>query len=263
MKKIIWVIVGVAVLIGAGLLIGRERAQKEISTEYTEHTETGEVRREGLTTKDTKYTKVESVQSEGSPALRGGTIGQTGKSAPQVSEAVKALVGLDGKKHNYPSLLAAINELDQEMSAADVAALMEMLNFANDRFPEKMRPIEINAVKNDVLDKLLRQKEPPKGLGLQLVEMAGNADNDPVWRDYCMQFFPMAWERIDAEYRISNREFRRMGLEGLEMWSRLSCLLNLRKGRLESLPHMANYLQSTMRCSKHWMNGTAPSPGLP
>jgi len=34
---------------------------------------------------------------------------------------VKALVGLDGKKHNYPSLLAAINELDQEITASGKA----------------------------------------------------------------------------------------------------------------------------------------------
>ncbi|MDF7802222.1 hypothetical protein P4C99_22320, partial [Pontiellaceae bacterium B1224] len=85
-------------------------------------------------------------------------------------------------------------------------ALMAMLNFSNDQFPEGMRSIEINAVKNDVLDKLLRQTVLPEGLGLHMAEMAGNADNDPVWRDYCIQFCPTAWERIDAESRISNNE---------------------------------------------------------
>jgi hypothetical protein len=123
-----------------------------------------------------------------------------------LSDPVKALLGQDGKVHNYPELLAAINDLDYEMSATDAAALMGMLNYPNDRFPEKMRPIEINAVKNDVLDKLLRQKSLPQGLGLQLVEMAGNVENDPVWRDYCTQFLPVAWERIEAESRIANTE---------------------------------------------------------
>ena len=70
MKKIIWVLVGRAVLIGVVVLIGRERTQKEI------------------TTKGTKYTKVESVQSGESLPEAGGTIGQTGKSAPQVSDVV-------------------------------------------------------------------------------------------------------------------------------------------------------------------------------
>jgi hypothetical protein len=62
-----------------------------------------------------------------------------------------------------------------------------------------MRPIEINAVKNDVLDRLLRQAVLPEGIGLQLVEMASNPRNDPVWRDYCIQFMPPYYERVSAE----------------------------------------------------------------
>lgn len=96
-----------------------------------------------------------------------------------LSAPVRALVGLDGEQHNYASLLSAINDLGDAMSADDVAALMDMLDFPNDRFHEGMRPIEINAVKNDTFDKLL-----PEGLGLHMVEIAGNAATDPVWRDY-------------------------------------------------------------------------------
>ena len=152
MNKMVLVVVGLVVLIGVVLLISRPeksgkpdglgRAQKEI------------------TTKDTNYTKVESVQSGESLQDAGGTVGASdgdvASTKETLSEAVKALLGQDGKKHNYSSLLKAINELDADMSATDVAALREMLEFSNDRFPEKMRPIEINAVKNDVLDKLLR-----------------------------------------------------------------------------------------------------------
>jgi len=162
------------------------------TTEYTEHTE-GESVQSG----ESLLARSHSGENDRSP---GGTGGQTGKSAPQLSEAVKALLEQDGKKHNYASLLKAINALDADMSTTDVAALRDMLNFSNDRFPEKIRSMEINAVKNDVLDKLLRQKDLPEGLGLQMVEMAGNVENDPVWRDYCIQFCPTAWERIDAEY---------------------------------------------------------------
>ncbi|MDF7802186.1 hypothetical protein P4C99_22130, partial [Pontiellaceae bacterium B1224] len=147
----------------------------------------------------------EKVEQTFQSAQRQG--GRTGKSAPQeLSDAVKALIGEDGKEHNYSTLLAEINTLSYEIAPDDLTALMDMLNFSNDQFPEGMRPVEINAVKNDVLDKLLRQSELPEGLGLQMVEMAGNADNDPVWRDYCIQFCPTAWERIDAESRISNNE---------------------------------------------------------
>ena len=194
MKKMVLIVVGLIVVIGAMVLISRERAQEEgiskgeISVDSVPSSAAGGEKDIG-TTKGTNYTKAESEKSVQSAA------GQTGKSAPRLSEAVKALLGQDGKKHNYPSLLKAINALDADMSTADVAALREMLNFPNDRFPEKMRPIEINAVKNDVLDKLLRQKDLPEGLGLQMVEMAGNVENDPVWRDYCIQFMQPFYER--------------------------------------------------------------------
>ena len=113
----------------------------------------------------------------------------------QLSDAVKALLGLDGGEHDYNSLEAAIHELSKELSADDVAALRDMLTWPNDRFPEGMRAIEINAVKNDVLDRILRQTELPEGIGLQMVEMASNVDNDPVWRDYCIQFMQPFYER--------------------------------------------------------------------
>jgi len=188
------------VLITMGIVIRMTNIEQGIlnseggrgTTEYTEHTE-GESVQSG----ESLLARSHSGENDRSP---GGTGGQTGKSAPQLSEAVKALLEQDGKKHNYASLLKAINALDADMSTTDVAALRDMLNFSNDRFPEKIRSMEINAVKNDVLDKLLRQKDLPEGLGLQMVEMAGNVENDPVWRDYCIQFCPTAWERIDAEY---------------------------------------------------------------
>jgi hypothetical protein len=190
MKKIIWVVTGIVVVAGV-VLIGREKVQRP---QETDSAESSVSQASHLSGGD------ESRRAGGGSAQglqdAGGTEGQTEESALQeLSSPVKALLGLDGKKHNYPSLLSAINELGDDISATDLAALMEMLNFPNDRFPEKMRPIEINAVKNDVLDKLLRQKQLPEGLGLQMVEMAGNADHDPVWRDYCIQFMTPFYER--------------------------------------------------------------------
>lgn len=125
---------------------------------------------------------------------------------PVLSDAVKALLGLDEKKHNYQTLLAAIDELDYELSQDDIEALMEMLKYPNSRFPEKMRPIEINAVKNDVLDKLLRQKRLPEMIGFQLAEMAENEENDPVWRDYCVQFMQPFYERASTERKEHGAE---------------------------------------------------------
>ena len=154
---------------------------------------------------NSSVSQVEVVASGGSPAPA--TVSEPADSEAAVpprqvysedklSEAVKTLLGLDGKEHNYPELLEAIKALGTDLSAADVAALRDMLMFPNDRFPAKMRPIEINAVKNDVLDRLLRQKELSEGLGLQLAEMAADPGNDPVWRDYSIQFMTPFYERV-------------------------------------------------------------------
>lgn len=125
--------------------------------------------------------------------------GADAASAEELSDPVKALLGLDGKERNYSELLQAIGMLGYDLSAADVAALREMLTWSNDRFPEKMRDIEINAVKNDVLDKLLRQTELSEGLGLQMAEMASDPSNDSVWRDYSIQFMGQFYGRFKAE----------------------------------------------------------------
>ncbi|MBN2161665.1 MAG: hypothetical protein JXR25_09780 [Pontiellaceae bacterium] len=118
-----------------------------------------------------------------------------GVASVELSAPVQSLLGLDGQKHNYNSLGNAIAKLPKDLSSDDVAALRDMLTWPNDRFPEGMRDIEINAVKNDVLDRLLRQNTLPEGIGLQLAEMASNPDNDPVWRDYCVQFMQPFYER--------------------------------------------------------------------
>ena len=214
MKKMVLVVVGCVVLIGAMVLISRpeksgkpeglERAQGEDGGAQASVTEG----REASAAPENEW--VGSGQSGENLQDAGDTVvasdGDVASTKETLSDAVKALLGLDGKKHNYPSLLKAINALDADMSVADVAALREMLGFPNDRFPEKMRPIEINAVKNDVLDKLLRQTDLPEGLGLQMVEMAGNAETDPVWRDYCIQFMTPFYERQAKEIGLTTKD---------------------------------------------------------
>lgn len=193
MKKSVWIVIGLLVVIGAGLLISRpeDSGKPDVLKRTQETPRLGSGQEAGSDGSDVEQTSLSAQRQAEMPAPLA------------LSDAVKALVGLDGKKHNYPSLLVAISELDEEISADDVAALREMLNFPNDRFPEKMRSIGINAVKNDVLALLLRQKELPEGLGLQMVEMASNAENDPVWRDYCIQFMEPFYERASSVIDLS------------------------------------------------------------
>jgi hypothetical protein len=93
-------------------------------------------------------------------------------------------------------MLSAIVLLPKgNIAAADVAALRDMLTWPNDQFPEGMREIEINAVKNDVLDRLLRQKVLPEAMGYQLVDMFADTESDPVWKNYCVQFMSPYYEK--------------------------------------------------------------------
>ena len=164
---------------------------------------------------------------------------QSGMSAPRLSVPVKSLLLQDGKKHNYATLLAQIGKLDKDLSPADTAALMDMLAWPNDRFPEKMRPIEINAVKNDVLDKLLRQDTLPDGLGLHMVEMAQNADTDPVWRDYCVQFMTPLYERRAGELAVKPHK------ENYSVQNHFAELSAVREAMLQALEERDNTLAGT------------------
>ncbi|MCF7818302.1 MAG: HEAT repeat domain-containing protein [Kiritimatiellales bacterium] len=198
MKKVVFV-AGLAIVICAVVLISRDKVQGNGSDQGS----VSETRGTPPSTASTRNEDIFSLESESMQSMDDEVL----------STPVKALIGKDGKLHNYPELLAAINELGYEIASADVATLMEMLNFPNDRFPEGMRPIEINAVKNDVLDKLLRQKSLPEGLGLQMVEMARNAENDPVWRDYCVQFMEPFYDRAVSEINSTTESAEERGGE--------------------------------------------------
>jgi hypothetical protein len=75
----------------------------------------------------------------------------TGYAEENLSAPVLALLGLDGKLHDYDSMLSAIALLPKSNIADDdVAALRELLTWPNDQFPEGMREIEINSIKKGV-----------------------------------------------------------------------------------------------------------------
>ena len=166
----------------------------------------GLILRNGAGEKTPEASSKETVSSTVSTGAESLPKVPTGPDRPEFSrdesgltDEVKALLGLDGQEHNYNSLKAAIAGLSKNLSQADVDALCDMLNWPNDAFPEGMRDIEINAVKNDVTDRLLRQQKLPEGIGQQLVDMASDSGNDAVWRDYCVQFMTPFYERCSAE----------------------------------------------------------------
>jgi hypothetical protein len=159
MKKKVLIVVGLVMAAGLGLLVTKEWWSKGEKSKFEGQNKTPVVSSVDAFVPQPQSQQVaqadESVSSyETKPRWN----------QEELSAAVQTLLGLDGKEHNYPELMQAIKALNKYLSAADVAALRDMLNFPNARFSKNMRPIEINSVKNDVLDRLLRQKELNKGV---------------------------------------------------------------------------------------------------
>ena len=82
---------------------------------------------------------------------------------------------------------ATLNSLTRQLSTNDVAELLAFLESHPGDYAG-LRPITFNAIKNDVLDVLLRQDKPVIGLGGKLVDMLRDPQQDETWRDYCVQY---------------------------------------------------------------------------
>jgi hypothetical protein len=215
MKKAIWIVAGVLIT----TLVVIRMSNNEQGILNVEGGASTKVVKDGAGTAGS-LTATSALRQDSERADSGSTVLSPAAEAAkplwtpeELSDPVKTLLGLDGQERTYPLLMQAIARLGNDLSAADVAALRELLTFSNDRFPAKMRPIEINAVKNDVLDRLLRQTQLSEGLGIQMAEMAANPSNDPVWRDYCVQFMQPFYERCSGEVATKNTKGAQKNLE--------------------------------------------------
>ena len=102
-----------------------------------------------------------------------------------LSPGVRVIVGLDAAK-DYGGRVTALRGLTRRIAGDDVKALRLFLRLRPEDQPG-LEPIELNSVKNDVLEILMQQEAPPEGLGLQMVEMWRDPGSDEMWRDYCVQ----------------------------------------------------------------------------
>jgi len=127
------------------------------------------------------------------------------KNVKPIAPVTRLLVN-PNKKVSYSSMQKAIQNLPKKLAPADVVALRDLLNQPTEAFPKRLRPIEVNSIKNDILDKLLRQKTLPSGIGQQLADMSKNRKNDPVWRDYSIQYMPQYYERATQDPSIREEE---------------------------------------------------------
>ncbi|NQZ59045.1 MAG: hypothetical protein HRT88_16455 [Lentisphaeraceae bacterium] len=121
------------------------------------------------------------------------------------SSAVQTLVGL-GEKVDFKTRMAALNKLTKRIDKNDSKALLEFMQ--TQYSPDlEMREIAFNAVKNDVLNLLLRQHERVDGVGGVLVDIANDDSYGEMWRDYAIQFMPSYYEQaFDREQAYENGE---------------------------------------------------------
>jgi len=104
---------------------------------------------------------------------------------PGVPGSLDIIFGKD-KDAGYVARLRAVHALSDNLSAPEVQAL---IYFLHRRVSEdSLQPLEFNAVKNDIVNRLMAQKAKPVDLNMHLVAMYHDQESDYVWRDYCIQF---------------------------------------------------------------------------
>jgi len=177
MKKIIWIVIGCAVVIGAGILIGRNRPQEtpRLGSEGAE---------QEAESNDQESDK--SAESVDSPPAK-------------VSDAVLTLVD---PETDYQTRLGAMRKLGYEIPRQDLDALKDFL-VADIPADVKIPRGAYNSIRNDLYEVLLRQKEMPEGLGDLLVGVVNNPGQDGMWRNYCIQFMQPFYER---QFEVGNVE---------------------------------------------------------
>jgi len=121
--------------------------------------------------------------------------------AAQIRAADNSLIELiTGKTEakSYRLRINAIHKLDRHLSAKNIN---QLYNFLDSYFTNQtdLSLLEFNAVKNDILNVLVRQKNIPAKLGQKLVENYNDVQHDIVWRSYCLQhlrpYYDRKWRR--------------------------------------------------------------------
>lgn len=120
-----------------------------------------------------------------------------------------------GKKLSYNDRMDAIESLTKTLDAETIEFLRAFLRVP---FSEEtgMTAIGYNAVKNDVLEVLLRQDVLIDGIGNDLVEMYKASESDDMWRDYCVQFMTDYYTQAKALQNSDNMQLIESELAEIE-----------------------------------------------
>ncbi|MBN2684080.1 MAG: hypothetical protein JXR40_02260 [Pontiellaceae bacterium] len=232
MSKKTWIIVAGMIAVVAALLIGIQQFENPNLKEVKPQTkETDAVKKDGKLQKSMRPDSQDIFGPSDDYAPR--------YSIDNLSDKVRLLLGVDDAVRNYNSMNSAVQGLyKQELGIDDVEALRDFLTWSDDVFPEGMGILEINGVKNDILERLLHQDELPEGIGIQIVEMAADSENDSTWRDYCVQFMSPYYkkqaEALSALYQAEgeSEDFLKSANELSMVRDAMIAALNAREGAI-------------------------------
>jgi hypothetical protein len=116
---------------------------------------------------------------------------------------------------SYLVRVGAAHKLPKTLGEADRNAL---LNFLDERYGEKwsfLKPIQFNAVKNELVIALASQRaDLAEPLADKLMKHFEDKSYDEMWRNYCVQFMGQLYDRMDQERR--NRCVKLLGEGVLE-----------------------------------------------
>jgi len=188
------------VAIGAGILIGRERAQG---------------------------TKNEAGPVATRPTAEDAEPIESGEPAQSVDEAVvsDAVLTLTDPATDYRTRLDAMGRLGYEIPEQDIEAIKDFL-LAGIPGDVKIPRGACNSVRNDLYDMLLRQKTIPEGMGNLLADVVSNPEQDSMWRNYCIQFMPEFYEKhlLQIERQKLNAGSGQESVESVKSTDELSAI---------------------------------------
>jgi hypothetical protein len=110
-----------------------------------------------------------------------------------VSKTVRTAIGIETER-GYAKRIRAVHELPHTLPPKAIEVLSLFLQTPYNK-ESGLREIEHEALRNDVVEKLVRQDVLPPGLGTLLVDMFRDPNQGDVWRDYCVQFFSTYYTR--------------------------------------------------------------------
>jgi hypothetical protein len=104
----------------------------------------------------------------------------------------------------YLNEMSRINGLGDRLSPSEIKELYEYLEKPVNSFAG-LDAAEINAIKNQIMDKLLEQRVLPGDLGMKLTELFKNKKNDELLRNYSLQHFePLLQQKVTRGIFLSD-----------------------------------------------------------